>query len=91
MSEMGRKFAGSMPEFYDRFLVPLMFAPFARHMAKCLDGMPAGDLLEIAAGTGIVTRELARIFPEAVHIIATDINPAMVERARTHAMMDRVA
>ena len=42
MSEMGRAFAGSMPEFYDRFLVPLMFAPFARHMAKCLDGMPEG-------------------------------------------------
>ena len=29
MSEMGRTFAGSMPEFYDRFLVPFMFAPFA--------------------------------------------------------------
>jgi SAM-dependent methyltransferase len=90
MSEMGRRFAGSMPEFYDRFLVPLMFAPFARHMAKCLDGMPAGDLLEIAAGTGIVARELVRTLPEAVQITATDINPAMVDQARTHADMDRV-
>ena len=90
MSGMGREFAGSMPEFYDRFLVPLMFAPFARHMAKCLDGTPAGDLLEIAAGTGIVTRELTRTLPGTVHITATDINPAMVERARTHAGMDRV-
>ena len=72
MSDMGRTFTGSMPEFYDRFLVPLMFAPFARHMAKCIDGMPAGDLLEIAAGTGIVTRELARLLPEPVRITATD-------------------
>jgi hypothetical protein len=33
MSEMGHTFAGSMPEFYDRFLVPFMFAPFACDMA----------------------------------------------------------
>jgi hypothetical protein len=39
MSDMDRSFAGSMPEFYDRFLVPMMFEPFAQRLAKCLRGM----------------------------------------------------
>ena len=30
MSDMNRSFAGQMPEFYDRYLVPMMFAPFAQ-------------------------------------------------------------
>lgn len=46
VSDMDRLFSGSMPELYDRFRVPLMFAPFARHLARCLDGMASGDVLE---------------------------------------------
>jgi hypothetical protein len=42
MSRMGRAFAGPMPEFYDRFLVPFMFAPFAHDMADRLSGMTSG-------------------------------------------------
>ena len=39
MSDMNRSFSGSMPEFYDRILVPVMFEPFARDLAERLRGM----------------------------------------------------
>ena len=63
MSDMNRSFAGNMPEFYDRFLVPVMFEPFAQDLARRLQGMQSGHVLELAAGTGIVTRALARMLP----------------------------
>jgi ubiquinone/menaquinone biosynthesis C-methylase UbiE len=90
MSDMNRSFSGSMPEFYDRFLVPELFEPFARDLAGRLQGMFSGQVLEIAAGTGVVTRALARILPSAVRITATDLNPAMLEQAKSHAGLERV-
>jgi SAM-dependent methyltransferase len=90
MSDMNRSFAGSMPEFYDRILVPVMFEPFALDLAERLRGMTAGDVLEIAAGTGIVTRALARLLPSEVAITATDLNPAMLARAKSHPGLERV-
>ncbi len=90
MSDMGRSFAGSMPEFYDRFLVPMLFEPFARRLAECLYGMESGHLLEVAAGTGVVTRALVRTLPPSVAITATDLNPAMLAWAKTRPGMSRV-
>jgi ubiquinone/menaquinone biosynthesis C-methylase UbiE len=90
MSDMNRSFSGSMPEFYDHFLVPTMFEPFARDMAARLSGMKSGQVLELAAGTGVVTRALARTLPPSVGITATDLNPAMIERAQSHAGLERV-
>ena len=90
MSEMNRSFSGSLPEFYDRHLVPMDFEQFARLMAEQVRTMASGDLLEIAAGTGVVTRALARTLPASVAITATDINPAMLARARSHTGLERV-
>src|SRR5206468_2705335 len=90
MSDMNRSFTGSMPEFYNRILVPVMFEPFALDLAERLRGMTAGHVLEIAAGTGVVTRELARVLPAEVAITATDLNPAMLDRAKSHAGAERV-
>jgi SAM-dependent methyltransferase len=91
MSEMGHTFAGSMPEFYDRFLVPFMFAPFACDMAARLSGLVSGHLLELAAGTGAMTHALAATLPSGVRITATDLNPAMLVQAQTHAGSQRIA
>jgi len=90
MSGPIRLFVGSYPEFYDRLLVPVLFAPYARILAERLRGMTVGNVLEIAAGTGVVTRALVHTLPEAVNITATDLNPPMLDRARSHAGMDRV-
>jgi ubiquinone/menaquinone biosynthesis C-methylase UbiE len=85
-----RLFVGSYPEFYDRLLVPVLFAPYARILVERLSDMTVGNVLEIAAGTGVVTRALVRTLPEAANITATDLNPPMLNRARSHAGMDRV-
>jgi SAM-dependent methyltransferase len=90
MSDMNRAFAGSMPEFYDRFLVPVMFEPFARDLARRLQHAVSGQLLELAAGTGVVTRALAGALPQSVGMTATDLNPAMLEQAKSHAGLERV-
>jgi ubiquinone/menaquinone biosynthesis C-methylase UbiE len=71
------KWVDSMPEVYDRCLGPTLFAPFARELAARAAASTPVTLLELAAGTGILTAELVRVLPET-RIVATDLNPAMV-------------
>lgn len=68
---------GSMPEVYDRALGPALFQPFARHLAPLAAALAPQRVLELAAGTGIATRELVGALPSA-SITATDLNAAMV-------------
>ena len=74
-------FAGRVPEFYQQYLVPLIFEPYSADLARRLAGRPLTSVLEIAAGTGVVTRHLASTLPERVTIVATDLNQAMLDRA----------
>jgi len=67
----------SMPGMYDEHLGPALFAPFARHLAVLAAKASPARVLEIAAGTGIATAELARVLP-AAQIVATDLNESMV-------------
>ena len=90
MSDATRAYLGSWPEFYDRLLVPVLFEPYARLLAGRLQGMTSGNVLEIAAGTGVVTRELIRTLPEEVGITATDLNQPMLDRAQSYAGAERV-
>lgn len=82
MAETDKVFGGSIPEFYERHLVPLIFEPYARDLAARLHAHQPQRILEIAAGTGVVTRALAAQLPTA-HIVATDLNPPMLEHAKT--------
>ncbi len=75
-------FSGSIPANYDNFLGPLFFEPFATDLAQRLRYLRPAALLEVAAGTGRVTRHLPGILPDGARIVATDINPAMVEFAK---------
>lgn len=74
-------FAGSIPALYDTLMVPLIFEPYAADMAARAAAAAPKRVLEVAAGTGAVTRALARALPQATTIVATDLNPAMLERA----------
>jgi hypothetical protein len=47
-------FAGSIPEIYERFLVPLIFEPYALDLARRVRAANPQSLLETAAGTGVV-------------------------------------
>jgi ubiquinone/menaquinone biosynthesis C-methylase UbiE len=83
MAGTDRAFSGSIPELYDRYLVPLLFEPYAVDLAGHVANLPLERLLELAAGTGVVTRELARSLPAAVEIVATDLSQAMLDVAAT--------
>jgi SAM-dependent methyltransferase len=75
------EFTGAIPEIYQRLLVPLIFEPYALHLANRLASLPLRDVLEVAAGTGVVTRQLAAVLPENVSIVATDLHHPMLEIA----------
>jgi ubiquinone/menaquinone biosynthesis C-methylase UbiE len=74
-------FAGSLPAFYQQYLVPLIFEPYAADLAQRLARRPLRRVLEIAAGTGAVTRRMASALPESVAIVATDLNQGMLDQA----------
>jgi SAM-dependent methyltransferase len=77
-------FTGSMSELYETYLVPLIFEWYAADLVNRLASRPVTRVLEIAAGTGVVTRALASVLPGRVSIVATDLNQAMLDYA--HAL-----
>jgi ubiquinone/menaquinone biosynthesis C-methylase UbiE len=79
-------FAGSIPKLYDTYLVPLIFEPYAADLAKRLARLRPARVLEIAAGTGVVTRQLASALPASSSIVATDLNQAMLDQAAAAGM-----
>jgi SAM-dependent methyltransferase len=81
MTASDKGFTGSIPEFYDRYLGPMLFEPYAADMAARVKTCAPSRVLEIAAGTGIVTRHLAEVLPQTTRITATDLNQAMIDRA----------
>ena len=81
MAQTDAVFAGSIPEFYNRYLGPLFFEPYAMDIAGRLADIGEVRVLETAAGTGIVTRHLARALPDAAEIVATDLNQPMLDFA----------
>jgi ubiquinone/menaquinone biosynthesis C-methylase UbiE len=70
-------FEGSIPESYDRYLGPAFFEPFADDLAARASRDEPTRILEIACGTGIVTRRLRDSLAPAAQIVATDLNPGM--------------
>jgi SAM-dependent methyltransferase len=70
-----------LPKLYQTYLVPLIFEPYATDLVNRLAARPVGRVLEIAAGTGVVTRTLVSVLPESVSIVASDLNQAMLGQA----------
>ncbi len=91
MTATDTAFAGSIPALYDRYLGPLLFEPYAQDMAERLKDIRHGRILEVAAGTGVVTRALARRLPPEVEIVATDLNQAMLDHAATQLQAPNVS
>lgn len=83
MSDQAAHFVGSIPEYYDRHLGPRIFAGFAEDLARRVAFLAPSEVLELAAGTGIVTRALRDALPDASKLVATDLNPPMLEVARS--------
>jgi len=82
MSDDATGFVGSIPEYYDRGLGPIIFADYAEHTARLVAGYAPSRVLETGAGTGIVTRRLRDLLPATTRLIATDLNPPMLDVAQ---------
>lgn len=82
MSSTDKVFAGSVPKLYDEYLVPLIFSAYADDLAGRIAALSPSDLLEIAAGTGAVTRAVAALLPHGVRYVATDLNEPMLAVAK---------
>jgi ubiquinone/menaquinone biosynthesis C-methylase UbiE len=81
MLESDKLFAGSIPENYDRYMVPLIFEPYAADIARRAAALSPNAVLETAAGSGVVTRALAPRLPRGATYIATDLNQPMIDYA----------
>jgi ubiquinone/menaquinone biosynthesis C-methylase UbiE len=81
MLESDKVFAGSVPQNYDRYMVPLIFEPFAADLAQRAASLSPGVVLETAAGTGVVTRALAPKLSPGTSYVVTDLNQPMLDYA----------
>lgn len=88
MSQTDKVFAGSIPENYDRYMVPLIFEPFAADLAQRAASLSPGAVLEIAAGTGVVTRVLAPKLSPGASYVVTDLNQPMLDYAASRQAPD---
>ena len=86
-----RLFAGSIPDIYDRFLVPLIFESYAIDLAERIARADPRDVLETAAGTGVLTRAMAAKLPAHARIVATDLNQPMLDHAASRLHDGRIA
>lgn len=77
----GTVWVGSMPEAYERGLAAAVFQPFAADLAERVARRSPRRVLELAAGTGVLTRTLLAAVP-AAEVTATDLNQAMVDLGR---------
>ncbi len=77
----GAAFTSAIAALYDQHLAPMIFEPYAEDLARRVGALAPERVLEVAAGTGVATRALARCLPARVELVATDLNPAMLARA----------
>src|SRR5437870_6017489 len=80
MPDGNAAFVGDIPENYDRYLGPVLFQPYAADLVARLDSPE--NVLELACGTGIVTRQLRKRLTLGAKIVATDLNEAMLSYAK---------
>lgn len=81
MTTTASAFAGDIPKNYDTYMVPMIFQPYAEDMARRLQPIKPKDLLEIAAGTGVLTRAMAATLGPETRLTITDLSQAMLDTA----------
>lgn len=81
MSNSDKVFAGSIPDVYDSYLVPLIFESYAADLAARVSGSRPKTVLETATGSGVVPRALAPMLDTEARYVITDLNQPMLDRA----------
>ena len=82
MFQKGADFSGSIPELYDTILGPAQLDRLGADLVRRLPVRPKGDVLELACGTGIVTRRLRERIDANFRLVATDVSEPMLAYAR---------
>jgi len=77
-------FAGTIPANYEKYLGPFLFEPYALDLVSRLQDKKYNDILEIACGTGRVTKHLTSSVKYDT-LTATDLNPDMISVAKEKA------
>jgi SAM-dependent methyltransferase len=90
MNDRDAQFLGAIPTIYDRCLGPFLFEPYASDLARRVAATPDSRVLELACGTGIVTRRLRQALPPGAQLVATDLSGAMIAIAREKLAGDDV-
>ncbi|AMY07518.1 Demethylmenaquinone methyltransferase [Luteitalea pratensis] len=80
MTDQATAYAGPIPAQYDDKLRPMFFEPYARDIVSRMPST-ATRVLEVAAGTGIVSRALLRALPPTASLMVTDLQPGMLDVA----------
>ena len=80
-----------VPASYEEFLVPAMFEPFAERLVRRAAVEPGLSILDIACGTGAVSRAAARRVGVSGSVTGVDLGEPMLARARAHAAEDGAA
>lgn len=75
-------FVGDIPHNYEKFLGPMIFAEYAKDLAKRIRAPKEGIILEIASGTGLASRQIRNIISQKTKIIVTDLSEDMLDISR---------
>jgi SAM-dependent methyltransferase len=81
VTDRDKDFVGSIPEIYDDYLVPLIFESYAEDLATRVCALEPQDVLETAAGSGVVSRALASTIISDFQYVVTDLNQPMLDHA----------
>ncbi len=76
-------FEGSVPASYEKYSGPVLFEPFALDIVERIKNDRIENILELACGTGRVTRHLIKLVPPGGKLVASDISKDMMEVARS--------
>ena len=82
MSDNPSGFVGDIPTFYDAGLGPNIFHDYADLLAQRCRGLAASNVVELAAGTGILSRRLRDVLSPEAHLVVTDLNAPMLDIAK---------
>ena len=82
MEQQAFRFSGEAAENYDQYLGPFLFEPYGLELASRLDPLKANSVLEVACGTGRVTRHIRNQIRPGARFVATDISTDMLEVAK---------
>lgn len=88
MTSADKVFAGSIPEFYDTYMVPLIFEVYADDLAHRVASIGPMSVLETAAGSGVVPRALINHLRPDARYVVTDLSQPMLDYAAKRQVPD---